>query len=84
MGRRSFGERVRFGEVSNKQIAENLLEKYKPGDEVKVYYNPNNPKDSVLEPGISFGMMLMPMLGLVVIVCGILGVIIFFKFFWES
>lgn len=78
------GERVRFGGVSNRQIAENLVGIYKPGDEVQVYYNPDNPKDSVLEPGISFGMLLMPMLGLAAIGCGILGVIIYFKFFWES
>ena len=77
------GERVRFGGVSNRQIAENLVGKYKPGDEVQVYYDPDDPKDSVLEPGISFGMILMPMLGLLAIGCCILGGIVYFKFSGE-
>ena len=78
------GDNVRFGQISNREIAGNIVAKYKPGSKIKVYYNPNNHRDSVLEPGISFGMLLMPLLGLFVVGCGIVGLIIYFKYFWES
>ena len=82
-GGKLIGDRVRFGEVSNKEIAESLVVIYKPGDKVQVYYDPGNPENSVLEPGLSFGLLLMPLLGLAVIGAGIIGVVIFFKFFWD-
>ena len=79
-GLRLIGDRVRFGGVSNKAMAEYLTDKYKPDNAVQVYYDPDNLKKSVLEPGLSFGMLLLPLLGLVAVGCGILGIIIYFKF----
>ncbi|WP_113880736.1 MULTISPECIES: DUF3592 domain-containing protein [Marinobacter] len=37
--------------AGNKAHAEELLNNYRNGRVVKVYYNPNNPEQSVIEPG---------------------------------
>lgn len=37
--------------IIDEHPARELLEKFKEGDEVKVYYNPGNPNKSVLMPG---------------------------------
>jgi hypothetical protein len=48
------GSRVRFGEVTlgNQGVASKIVNKYKPGTKVKIHYNPKDPYDSVLEPGV--------------------------------
>lgn len=38
--------------TSSKQEVENEVKKYPKWKKVKVYYNPNDPKDAMLEPGI--------------------------------
>lgn len=34
-----------------------LVDKYKKGDTIDVYYNPQNPKDAVLEQGVHFSVL---------------------------
>lgn len=48
-GRILFGDKTFFGDSEK---VDNYLEKYKEGNKVVVYYNPFNPDESVLEPGI--------------------------------
>jgi len=69
------GDKIKYGEVTNKELAERMVKKYPVGKEVKVYYDPSNLKKSVLEPGYSMGLLFLPLMGLVAmvaaIVCGV-------------
>lgn len=47
-GRDYTGERVSFGSVRGRRV----VEEYPQGAEVTVYYDPANPGESVLEPGL--------------------------------
>ncbi len=67
------GETIRYGLVTNKPRAEKTVGKYPLKTEVIVYYNPDKPEQSVLEPGYSGGLLFMPVMGLVVIGCGLLS-----------
>jgi Protein of unknown function (DUF3592) len=49
VGRR-IGYEVAGGSSTADPIAQELAEKYPPGAEVKVYYNPSHPATAVLEP----------------------------------
>ena len=51
--------------LSDPAVAEGLVKKYPQGAEVAVYYAPNNPEVSVLEPGISRGVLMIPVFGFV-------------------
>ena len=66
------GDRIKYGEVTNKEIAERMVKKYPVGKQVKIYYDPSNPKKSVLEPGYSMGLLFLPLMGLVAMVAAIL------------
>ncbi len=54
------GERTHFGDESGlkehtfetMEEAQNVTEKYLEGEIIRIYYNPDEPGDSVLEPGI--------------------------------
>jgi hypothetical protein len=49
-------DRIAFGYSGSSfgwWVAEQHLEPYHPGAQVVVYYDPNNPAESVLEPGMS-------------------------------
>jgi hypothetical protein len=50
-------DRVRFGEnsSSNRGPAEDLVERYPVGRNVDVHYEPDDPDNSVLEPGVTLG-----------------------------
>ncbi len=41
--------RIRFAEFRRKSVQQNVLDRFADGDEVTVFYNPLNPKKSVLE-----------------------------------
>lgn len=65
-------EQIRVGawRTSQKEAAEAILAKYPLGQEVTAYYNPSNPAQSVLEPGIYAGSWIA--MGYVIIASGIL------------
>jgi hypothetical protein len=48
-------ETVSFGQYgsSNRKHAEEIVRTYQPGEKVPVYYNPDEPKTAVLEPGVT-------------------------------
>jgi len=49
------GERIRVGAqtfVSSRRKVEQELARYPVGGEVRVYYNPQNPAEALLEPGV--------------------------------
>jgi len=48
--------RIVFGVyVGAKDHAQNLVDRYSPGQRVQVFYSPTHPEDAVLEPGIFGG-----------------------------
>lgn len=53
-------DKVSFGEVntSNYRPAREIVDRYPEGQQVKVYYNPENPDKAVLEPGVKSGVWL--------------------------
>ncbi len=57
-GEKFLGNRIFFGDtflsLFSFLAAKNAIEKYKEGQEATVYYNPSNPKNSTLEPGIKW------------------------------
>jgi hypothetical protein len=52
-------KRIRFAAIGGGDYQETkaVVDRYVPGKQASVYYNPSNPSDSVLEPG-TFGMTL--------------------------
>ena len=52
-GKEYSGDRLAFG-FSNrpKEESKNIVERYPAGAHVPVYYDPDNPEESVLEPGV--------------------------------
>lgn len=50
------GNKRTFGEYSssNRRRAEKIVGQYRPGSQVQVYYNPEDPGVAVLEPGTSW------------------------------
>ena len=48
------GYQVSFGEYADadRSIAEEILDRYREGAAVQVYYNPDRPGEAVLEPGL--------------------------------
>lgn len=74
------GETIRYGLVTNKSRAEKTVKKYPLKAEVIVYYNPAKPEQSVLEPGYTGGLLFMPVMGLIVIGCGLLSVYLIWSY----
>lgn len=52
------GSTIKFGEGYNRPSAEEAVRKYPKGATIAVHYNPKNPEESVLEPGLSWGMII--------------------------
>ena len=73
-------DNIRYGLATNKYISENLVKQYPVGKEVKIFYNPGNPKQSVLQPGYFGGLLLMPILGLLATSAGLFVGFLFWKF----
>ncbi len=73
-GTRRTGDRVEFGEIStgDSSDAQQVLDRYPVGREVTVYYNPEDPADSVLEPGVSGSTFFLPLFGCLFFVVGCL------------
>ncbi len=72
------GDRRSFADYSssNRRRAEKIIARFAPGAEVDVYYRPDDPEKSVLEPGInlvSVLFLLLPAIFLVVGLSGLLG-----------
>lgn len=71
------GDRRSFADYSSSSIrrAEKIVAKYMPGTEVTVYYRPDEPEESVLEPGTNMVMVLFLLLPAIFLVVGVLGLL---------
>lgn len=80
-GHKHHSTRVGFGQhnSSDANHARNTVEKYSPGSAVKVFYRPQSPEMSVLEPGMQSGLAIPIVLGLVAVGAGIAMLWIFRK-----
>ncbi|MGD8569916.1 MAG: DUF3592 domain-containing protein [Gammaproteobacteria bacterium] len=64
------------GDVTpSQEFARSYLEKYPLGSQVKVYYNPENPDVTTLEPGVGKGDWLVLAIGLGMLIFGVLLVL---------
>ncbi len=80
-GEQRVGDRVEFGEVAtgDPADAQSVLDRYPVGAEIAVFVNPEDPLDSVLEPGISASTFFLPVFGCVFAFVGALvGGVFFF------
>jgi len=79
-GNKMTSERVHFGyqASSNPSYAQEYINKYPIGKEVIVYYNPDDPRESVLEPQVKwYGQ-------LYIFTAGILFSLLFLYLSWKS
>lgn len=74
-------DRVKFGEVStsNSSGAYEVVNCYTVGKKINVYHHPDNPEESVLEPGIHGGTYFLPIFGLVFFAVGSLVLVAMLK-----
>ena len=56
-----------FPPTDNRAIAEARLDRYPKGEIVDVFYNPNRPQKSMLEPSFSLSKLIYPGMGLIVL-----------------
>ena len=69
------GERIAIDPLppfDSRAIAEASMAQYAKGEIVDVYYNPNNPQKSMLEPGFSLAKLIYPGAGLLVLAVAII------------
>ena len=59
------------GASSSPELAASYVRKYPVGAKVSVYYNPDQPDQSTLEPGLSGGDWMIPALGVAAMAFGI-------------
>ncbi len=61
------GNKVSFNDykASYSSRAEDVVSRYPQGSVVRVYYNPQNPNESVLEPGLGFGSFFIVIVGVI-------------------
>ncbi|MBN1808753.1 MAG: DUF3592 domain-containing protein [Planctomycetes bacterium] len=72
-GRKYSGGKVRYGASStSRAAADKLVEKYRAGEDVDVYYDPAKPEESVLEPGAVWQSYLMLGIGILLAIGGLL------------
>ncbi len=74
-GARYTNDRIFFGEFGSgiKSSIKRIADKYPPGKEVPVYYNPKNPQEAVLEKGVK-AIILIPLIsGIIFLLIGIAG-----------
>mgnify|MGYP001039386955 CR=1 FL=1 len=71
------GNRRTFTDVrtSSRRRAEQILAKYPQGSAISVYYDPENPTESVLETGVSWSAYALLALAAIMIVAGVAGVL---------
>jgi len=75
------GSRVDYGmeSRSSKQTrADEIVALYPVGEEVLVYYDPSDPSEAVLEPGVGAGAFIFPLIGVLFTMIGL--VMLFFLF----
>lgn len=75
------GQKITGFQISAKEMnksSEELLKEYPVGKKVTVYYDPDNPENSLLEPGYSWQSYQAFVLGIIIILVGI-GVLFFYK-----
>lgn len=56
---------------SDPATARRILKRYPVGKQVAVYYNPNDPQDAVLEPGLHGGSWFLPLFGALFVAVGV-------------
>lgn len=71
-----FSEKISMGKfsTSSRNQAQKIADKYPPGKEVVVYYNPDNPDEAVLEPDETIYVLIVFILGALVLLAGVRGV----------
>ena len=64
---------VNFGAVqtSDPSTARRVLKRYPVGLQVPVYYNPADPQEAVLEPGLQGGSWFLPIFGTIFLIVGV-------------
>ena len=67
------GNRISYGDYdSNRPThARKIVNKYRKGKSVTIYYSPKNPYDCLLEPGIKGQSLFMPIFGIIFLSVGI-------------
>ncbi|MCI5125353.1 MAG: DUF3592 domain-containing protein [Candidatus Electrothrix sp. AR5] len=65
------GDNIRYGLVTNKAAAEKIVQQYPEGNEVEIYYHPDNPEESVLQPGYFGGLLFFPLMGVMAMFAGV-------------
>lgn len=67
------GTQVSFGDYStnDRSHADAIVKRYAVGSVVTVYYNPDEPGNCVLEPGINWVVYLLPIMGGVFVIIGL-------------
>ena len=65
---------IQFGQVSSSDpsVARAVLKRYEVGKRVDVYYNPANPAQAVLEPGMRGSTWFLPIFGAIFLLAGLL------------
>jgi hypothetical protein len=74
-GRTYKSDRITWGNVHSsctRSASAKVTDKYKEGKEVKIYYNPDNISESVLEPGAAQGARLSLVVSCIPIIAGII------------
>lgn len=64
---------VNFGSVqtSDPSTARRVLKRYPVGLQVPVYYNPADPQEAILEPGLDWGSWFLPIFGSIFLAVGV-------------
>jgi hypothetical protein len=63
---------VKIMSSGNLVNSKKLVEKYPVNKEVAVYYNPDKPKQSVIEPGLHFGLGSLFVVSIILVIIGVL------------
>ena len=79
-GKWMMGNRVSWNTNHTKEIAQKRMHTYPLNKTVRVYYNPDNPNLSILEPEYDKDLLLLPSFGGVCIVISLLTTLIFWKY----
>lgn len=71
------GDRVAYGDYgsSDASHARSIVNRYPKGQAVYVYYDPSEPKESVLETGVKAQAFFLPVFGLVFLIAGLFMVV---------
>lgn len=71
------GDQVAYGDYgsSDSSHARSIVNRYPKGQSVLVYYDPNQPEESVLERGIQAQIFFLPAFGLVFLIAGLIMMI---------